>query len=185
MTPPTGPYPPDTYWTFHARETRGREPIEQRKRLFLEYEMPYSRITDNFGPDQRDADELLNEWLSTIDIANGHEEDMSRLGLGPGWLYIRWGVHSPDGNVAEHAPFQIVEPSPRDFLTYFTWPRHAETGEPINWLRVPVEDFRWDLEQADNGGFLQAATGWKPSPLQPAVHVSQFRGLHPSRGGGL
>jgi hypothetical protein len=175
---PTQPYDPDTRWTYEFRGTQYREGGKEcTERLRLDYEIPYSRITDNYGPDERNADELLEEWLASVDVMQG--EDMSRLDLGPGWLYIRWGVTSPDDNVAEHAPFQVVDPPPEDFLTHFTWPVNAETGEPINWLRVPVVDSFWRADRADNGGFLQEATGWKPAALQPVVHVSQFNGLRP------
>ncbi|NER28870.1 MAG: hypothetical protein F6J89_14840 [Symploca sp. SIO1C4] len=58
-----------------------------------------------------------------------------------------------------------------DFLNYFTSPVHFKTGEPLNWLSLPVVDKLWNNQRADKGGFIQEATGWKPSILQPFVYL--------------
>ncbi|MYT39010.1 hypothetical protein GTY66_23655 [Streptomyces sp. SID8356] len=58
-------------------------------------------------------------------------------------------------------------------MYHFTHPAHAETGELVNWLRLPVLDLGWGTERADKGGFIQEVTGWKPSPLQPFMDVQQ------------
>ncbi|MBC2868546.1 hypothetical protein H1R13_27335 [Streptomyces mexicanus] len=51
---------------------------------------------------------------------------------------------------------------------------HAETGERVNWMRLPVMDRGWNGTTADKGGFIQEATGWKPSPLQPTMDFIQI-----------
>ncbi|MFI8365303.1 hypothetical protein ACIGD1_34765 [Streptomyces sp. NPDC085612] len=63
---------------------------------------------------------------------------------------------------------------PRHFLTWYTHPLHAATGEPLNWLRLPVVDRGWNASVGDRGGFIQEATGWKPSPLQPTMNVIEI-----------
>lgn len=45
-----------------------------------------------------------------------------------------------------------------DFLAHYTWPRCAATGQPVNWLHLPVVMDRFPL-WAD-------VLGWIPSPLQ-------------------
>ncbi|AGJ59507.1 MULTISPECIES: hypothetical protein [Streptomyces] len=51
---------------------------------------------------------------------------------------------------------------------------NTETGEQLNWLRLPVVDQGWHATADDRGGFIQQATGWKPSPLQPTMDVRQI-----------
>lgn len=58
-----------------------------------------------------------------------------------------------------------------DFLTVYAWPESA-AGERVNFNRLPVRDKLWQ-GQADKGGFIQEATGWKPAPLAPVMHVGQ------------
>ncbi|GGY10671.1 hypothetical protein GCM10010358_73970 [Streptomyces minutiscleroticus] len=61
-----------------------------------------------------------------------------------------------------------------NFLTHYRPSIDAATGEPINWLRLPVLDRGWNAATADKGGFIQEATGWKPAPLQPTMDVVQI-----------
>ena len=49
--------------------------------------------------------------------------------------------------------------------------RPGGNGERLNWLLLPVEDKLWNAKQANKGGFIQEATGWKPSILQPFVYL--------------
>ena len=77
----------------------------------------------------------------------------------------------------EFAPFDPLRPDRKDFLTYFTSPVSATSGEPLNWLRLPVVDKLWRPGRGDKGGFIQEATGWKPSPLQPLIHIDQLRAV--------
>jgi hypothetical protein len=94
---------------------------------------------------------------------------------------IYWAVTTPQvRGVFESAPHQSgviwhgLDFKPEDFLTHYTDPLHAKTGESINWLRVPVLDRGWNERRADKSGFIQEATGWKPSPLQTAMDVRQI-----------
>lgn len=162
------PYGMNEYWVYDYSHV-GEPPFRHRKRLRLEWELPGDRITDDCLPHERDAVALYAQWLA--DVESGA---VSGMGARGGWLPIRWRISSPDGNVAESAPFQPVDPPPRDFLSHFTWPRHHDTDEPLNWLRVPVADKRWVINEHHNGGFVQEVTGWKPSPLQPLVHIMHF-----------
>ena len=51
------------------------------------------------------------------------------------------------------------------------WPVDAETGDELDWLALPVVDKLWNSKRGDKGGFIQEATGWKPSILQPHVFL--------------
>jgi hypothetical protein len=66
------------------------------------------------------------------------------------------------------APFQAEFDG--DFLTYYSWPEDAN-GEPIMWTALPVADKLWREDDAAKGGFVQEATGWKPSPFQAVMDV--------------
>ncbi|MQS05680.1 hypothetical protein FNX48_000345 [Streptomyces sp. IF17] len=48
------------------------------------------------------------------------------------------------------------------------------TGEPVNWLRLPVVDRSWNAKASQKGGFVQEASGWKPSALQPTMNVVEI-----------
>lgn len=37
----------------------------------------------------------------------------------------------------------------------------AKTDNPLNWLGLPVVDKLWRSRRANEGGFIQEATGWK------------------------
>ena len=71
-------------------------------------------------------------------------------------------------------PFQFDHKAgalPDNFLTYYTWPISSLTGEPLNWLTLPVVDKLWNDGRADKGGFIQEATRWKPAVLQPFLYL--------------
>ena len=70
-----------------------------------------------------------------------------------------------------------------DFLTFFSWPMHAVTGQPLNWHSLPVVDQYWNASRADKGGFVQEATGWKPGILQPHVYLPTLIDACGQRGG--
>jgi hypothetical protein len=125
-------------------EDRGIHPLE------LEWYLNWESITDDYRQSEITAQELMNMWLKKM----GDEEDVK----------ISWMVSV----VSESAPFTDED---EDFLTHYRWPMHAETGERLNWLTLPVQDKAWNETQADKGGFIQEVLGWKPSPLQRTLHL--------------
>lgn len=165
-------------YTYRPRNPVTSRNVERRQRLRLEYDLPLQDAVEDASPYTHTAEGLFHTWAGRV-----WHEDLSGVGLGPGWLHIRWGVCSPDGGVGEHAPLQMIDPPDEDFLSFFTWPTSTSDGA-LSWIALPVEDKRWDRQRVDPGGFIQAATGWKPSPLQPLVHVRQLdnlRAVVPSR----
>ena len=118
-------------------------------------------ISDDYTPDEITAAELLDMW------AKRYSEKYTD-GLVPIW----WSVRGTKTAVAESMPFAYTPwELPEHFLTHYTWPKEAATGRPLNWLSLPVVDKRWNKKHADKGGFIQEATGWKPSILQPFVYL--------------
>lgn len=91
----------------------------------------------------------------------------------PGEVPIYWTVTQPDGQGIFESPPHVPD-HPENFLTYYTHPVHAVTEERLNWLRLPVPDRRWSATDNHRGGFIQQATRWKPSPLQPTTNVRQL-----------
>jgi hypothetical protein len=129
------------------------------------WEVNGTPMSDEFTPDEVDAVELLRLWIERCYPDPGAEQRH-----GPGMVLISWFIAGADKTI-EIAPFQARDHGMGDFLTAFTWPVHTGTGQPVNWLSLPVADGQWNSHRADKGGFLHQATGWKPAPLQPVVHL--------------
>lgn len=156
--PETAPYRPGTLWTWKNK----RSGHARTERIELLWELNGSTISDDYWAHEITAYDLWREWRGWLDDRGGYDDTM-----GKPWVHIYWYVEP----ASEMAPFEHNPLLGEDFLTFFTWPLNAETGERLNWNRVPVADVRWTPDQSDKGGFVQEATGWKPSPLQPHVNV--------------
>ncbi|MFD0207440.1 MULTISPECIES: hypothetical protein [Saccharothrix] len=142
-------------WTYRARGTDHTV----RTSLRLSWEITGDPISYDYTPDEIDAVDLLRLWVDRCHPDNGSERS-----FGPGMMCISWFVDGPEAHHFEAAPFTAAPLGDENFLTFYTWPAHVDTGEPLNWLTLPVRDKLWHDGQADKGGFLQEATGWKPSP---------------------
>jgi hypothetical protein len=176
-TQTVGPYPPGTQWVFQPRGTDYTKTVE----LALLPEPDGSTMNDDYLPTEITAQELWTMWVNKY---ADYQHKQQPADYDPGEVRISWTVTTPgsgDG-VFELAPHsydarttRTSSYKPRDnFDTIYTPPVHAVTGEPINWLRLPVVDLGWNATVANKGGFIQEATGWKPSPLQPTVDVRQI-----------
>jgi hypothetical protein len=109
-------------------------------------------------------------------------------------VLIYWSVIQPTltgiFETAPHARTSATDPElvklfgevpNEDFLTHYTHPVNADTGEHVNWMRLPVLDQGWNETARHKGGFIQEATGWKPSALQPTmdvVRIAKAAGLY-------
>ena len=164
-----GPYPLDAQWCFFLRESSYYRRVEN---LMLAWEANGDAISDTHMPDGIGAEELFQSWVRWLDASDSWSEK-----LGKPWVDLRWFVvMAPDHRGLEGAPFQVheLEPVLKNFLSFFTWPEHAITGEPLNWLRLPVLDRLWRPGRGDKGGFIQEATGWKPNALEPHINVDML-----------
>lgn len=172
------PYPPGTRWSYTGRRYRTPTFTEE---LALHWEPNGSPLSDDYLPEEVDALELWRRWVDEYaDLAHQRRPMLYQ----PGEVPILWSVTGPGGagGVSEFAPHMVDRRCDsgawhglqENFLTHFTDPVHAETGEPLNWARLPVLDRGWSVERVDKGGFVQEATGWKPSPLQETVNVRQL-----------
>ncbi|MFI9332602.1 hypothetical protein ACIGZJ_34355 [Kitasatospora sp. NPDC052868] len=167
------PYPADTPWRFRPRLHGAGELICQ---LAFVWEASYSSMSDDYLPEEISARDLYLKWAGRRQnhLAADHP---GRYVAGE--VSISWFITSPDrpDRVFEGAPFQQHVPGLEgleDFRTHFTPPVHAVSGEPLNWLRLPVEDLGWNEHRRDKGGFVQEALGWKPAPLQHTMNVAQL-----------
>lgn len=124
-----------------------------------------ANLSDNNLPDDVDAMTLTRRWLAGRD--------------GVDTVPIRWHVESDRHAVMERAPFCLPDeddPLAENFLKHFSWPVHHETGQSLQWMRLPVADQSWRVdEELGKAGFIQEATGWKPGPLQQVLHVELLR----------
>ncbi|WP_432247691.1 hypothetical protein ACRAR1_07010 [Streptomyces sanyensis] len=166
------PYDPTTRWRFRTR-MGGYEHVVP---LVYHWEVNGAPMSDDYTPDEADAAELWARWIAEFGN-RGHLDYPERLK--PGQVTIYWSVLSPGGGgIFESAPYgppMLWSDSLReDFLTHYSEPVHEKTEEPINWTRVPVRDLGWSSTASDKGGFIQEATGWKPSPLQAVMDVGRI-----------
>lgn len=142
-------------WTFSLKGGHNTRTTA----LHLGWELNGDPISDDWAPTEITAAELMRRWLRT------------NPDRGTGLVRIYWYVAGE--GIFEHAPFQRSAWPwlTQDFLTHYTTPMDP-AGRAVNWARLPVEDKLWTPTRGDKGGFIQSATGWKPSPLQPTVPLA-------------
>ena len=131
--------------------------------LVAYWELDHDPISDDYTPDEISAEDLFDRWVDKV-----------KRSYPSGLVPIYWFVDSPGHGKFERMPFQQPTSSGRqleDFLTFYSWPVNAKTGEPLNWLTLAVADKRWTSRRGDKGGFIQEVTGWKPAVLQPFVYL--------------
>ncbi|WP_204104698.1 MULTISPECIES: hypothetical protein [Spirulina sp. CCY15215] len=130
--------------------------------LSAHWEVAEDVITDNYTPDEISAKDLLTIWSQQVEQTYPN-----------GLISISWYVVG-SGFKTEFFPFAFDPQNDerrKDFLHHYTWPIDARTRKEINWLELPVRDKLWNTEKSDKGGFIQEATSWKPSILQPYVYL--------------
>ncbi len=158
--------------TWKVGFRRAGDPASWTGRLVAFWEVAYDPISDDYTPDEIDAADLFRQWAGQV-----------RKRYPDQLIPIDWYIDSPGKAKFEAAPFQHgkVQGNDADFLTCYHWPVDAATGERVNWLRLPVVDKGWKENFSTKGGFIQEATGWKPSMLQPHVYLPS---LESALGGG-
>jgi hypothetical protein len=153
------PYSAKTRWTFRNRQVQ----LERTMPLYLHWEVNGDPVTDHYTPDEISARGLWDLWFPKY--------------ASEGPVKVYWSVRGDA--TAEWAPF-TDNGMGEDFLTFFSWPVHAQSGERVNWVRLPVQDKLWHGTRGDKGGFIQELTGWKPSPFQSqfdAEKIAKLAGL--------
>jgi len=127
------------------------------------WEVNLDPMSGDYTPEEISASSLLDLWAQEV-----RKKDYPN-----NLIPIYWWIRGEMG--LEWMPFQFnhfQEGKPeKDFLTFFTWPINSTTGEPLNWLTLPVQDKQWNAKRCNKGGFIQEGTGWKPGILQPYVHL--------------
>lgn len=140
-------------WTYRSRVTDTVRTGE----LTLHWHVEGAAISDGYFYSDKDEFALFDLWAE-----RGRNEEVA----------ITWTV----GEEGEVVPFQLhLGDKEEGFLDFWTHPVDEETGAYLNWLTLPVADGVWNSSDTTSGGFIQEATGWKPSPLQPTVLI---RALH-------
>jgi hypothetical protein len=125
------------------------------------WEVHCDPISDDYLPEDMGAEQLFWMWARMMP---GKHPD--------GLIPISWYVVGE--GICEAMPFQHRNLLDHDFRTYFTDPVKYGTNDEINWLKLPVVDKFWRKGWAEKGGFIQEATGWKPSILQPSVYLQSL-----------
>jgi predicted GIY-YIG superfamily endonuclease len=173
-------------WTYMSRASG----YTRTGPFWLDWEASCDPISEDFYVDEITAVELWREWRRRYPVDRGAEAV-----YGKGAVAIHWFVGGACG--CEAAPFADVralqagmallghrtaDPAiDRGFLRHFTWPVDA-AGQQLQWTRLQVADKVWrehDLPALHSfkGGFIQEATGWKPSSYQTHFYPDQIEML--------
>lgn len=152
-------------YEWSLRKSGGNRTFHGRLRLI--YEVNGSAISDNWLPHEKSASAVWDEWRRWITRTYDHEDELRMVP-------ISWYVTSPDVPQFEAAPFTTSWAENNDWLTHYTWPINESTGVPVSWARIPIEKNYWSERGGTKGGFIEELTGWRPSPLQPFVSVTQL-----------
>lgn len=135
--------------------------------LELSWEVHGDPISDDYaGADDISAVDLLHRWTERY-----YPDAIAETLYGPGAVKIHWFIAGEPFEGAPFSPDVWMLDSEEDFLTFFTWPTATGTGERVNFNTLHVKDKVWTEDHWNKGGFIQEATGWKPSPFQPAMYV--------------
>lgn len=142
-------------WVFHNR----RSDYERRCDLVLYPELDCSAMADDVY--ELDGQGQFEAYVQYLERRH------------PEWLEadavpIVWSVHSNWHGVFEAAPFTAWGDAVGwgNFLTHFTWPEDAITGEPLDWYQLPVVNDRFPE--------FAKALAWTPSPLQPTCPLTSI-----------
>lgn len=136
-------------WTFASL----RSGYERTCDLYLYPELDCSSMVDDYYEESGQVQ--LEQYVRYLRERYPHwmEKDA---------VPIYWVVQSKTGGVSETAPPFVSAYAPagdRHFLTSFTWPVNAVTGDPLDWFSLPVVNNRFPA--------FAEALSWTPSPLQP------------------
>ena len=123
-------------------------------------------VSDDYTPDEISAYDLFQLWDEYLQNRGGAD-----LGL----VKIHWFVRGPGFIEGAPAIGDYGRDQPFRYDRNFHTPVSSVDGGLINWNRLPVTDKLWRPGRCDKGGFLQEATGWKPSVLQPSVPIDFLR----------
>jgi predicted GIY-YIG superfamily endonuclease len=160
---------PSPGWSFASLKSGyRRDGVE----LVLEWDANGAAHSYDMGFD--DPHEAFDEWVNSI---KRHDKNDSHKPIvnANGWVHLTWYVASTnEKGVFEMAPRQhfpaswMADPNFRafaddcDFLRHFTWPVDRN-GQFLSFTRLPVTPCKsW---------FITDATGFKPGPMQPALHL--------------
>jgi hypothetical protein len=151
-----------TNWKFYNLKTG--ENLEGSIEIDWELDLS-STMSENYTLDNISAHDLFREWSDEV-------EKKYPNGLIPISWFVQ--VNGPDLDICEQMPFQF-EDTPDEkrgnFLAFYTQPINSVTKTSLKWWAMPVKDKYWSSNQHDKGGFVQQATGWKPSVLDPYIDL--------------
>jgi hypothetical protein len=134
--------------------------------LSLYWEIEGDPITDDYTPDEISANELWDRWVERYG-----KDIMPIMWLVHGDAKSEFAPPSLQPQLKEILSGRNLEDHTDGFLAYYPWPVDVTTGERLRWSSLPVEDKLWRPGSANKGGFIQEATGWKPSPLQSYADI--------------
>ena len=118
--------------------------------LKVYWEVSNDWISDDYTPLEIKAKKLFDKWVALVE-----KKYPNNL------IPIYWYVEVKGNNTSgfETMPFQHELQSSKNFLDYYSYPIDCETGKPLNWLSLPVNDKLWNSKCDNKGCFIQQSTG--------------------------
>ncbi len=152
---------PESMTCTVMRKRGGAAP--KQTELVLWWELDYETITDDYLPSEADCFELFAEW----------ERHLSRRGRAQdAELPIWWFVVGP--TICEYAEASPQAPATGHFGEFYYLGDTAGAYQ-MEVDALPVAAKGWNERHYDKGGFIQQATQWQPSPLQPTASLAMLR----------
>ncbi len=156
-------------YEFQLLDQRPGDWVRRKCPLEAYWYVEFDSMSGDYTPEEISASSLLDLWVKQVK-AEVKAKNRFPNNLIPIYWCVTGKETKIEGMPFEFNHFQEGKPE-KDFLTFFTWPINSTTGEPLNWLTLPVQDKQWNTKRGDKGGFIQEATGWKPGILQPYVYL--------------
>jgi hypothetical protein len=135
-------------------------------KLQIYWEVDYDSFSDQYDVEEISCYDLLRLWYKRVIVSHP-----SRM------VPIYWYVVG-DGKfeALPNQPWNQCYGWDERYRTY-----ESDTLMPINWGDLRIVDKYWTIGGSIKGGFLQSATGWKPSYLQPTVFADGLLRLAEAR----
>ncbi|WP_068059183.1 hypothetical protein [Nocardia xishanensis] len=137
--------------------------VQTKVPLVLEWEADYASVSDDYTTREISAYEMFQIWAKKVETRHGDTIPI---------FWVLLGERAPfceqyrNAHKAEYGEYE-------DFTSYYRRPVNTETGEPVNWARIPVAVGTWAPgETKSKSDFIVTATGWVPSPLQSSVSLA-------------
>jgi hypothetical protein len=168
----------------HTWRFRGRNPGDERTgELYLTYQVELDPIGDEYDPFCESADDTFWHWRDAWLRYRRRLTSGELLAYPVSVVPISWAVTGVSTfESASPRNYWWFENRSEWWGDFYTRPINATTGLPLtSVVHLPIEKKVWTPKRSAGGGFITAATGWTPTPLQPWVDIDSLAGMAAAR----